>query len=181
MNPVDHVRYVVIQFSNRQTDRQCSLTVVATISISVKPRLSRATLPRARRRVSSRRGERVCCVVPRRSRTEHVALLAGVRSESIGLHRHLLVGHSSSHETCGRQLHAHEKHNGFLCFCITTYRAFGGVTARPDLESAQAAVLEAVEVPVDETSFQQPERRRSLTSARRRSRHSCICDAIEIQ
>jgi len=78
MNPVDHVR----RHLRRNQDPIIiltyffySLTVVVTISISVRPLPSAGTPPRVKRLVSLLPGELVCYVVPKRPRTEQLAYL----------------------------------------------------------------------------------------------------------
>lgn len=69
MNPVDHVRFLG-SMNTGVSNSLASPTVVVTTSISVRPLPSLGTLPRVKRLVSLLRGERVCCVVPRRRRTK---------------------------------------------------------------------------------------------------------------
>lgn len=82
MNPVDHVRLAISVKATVLTF--CSLTVVVTINISVKPQLSRGTRLVDKRLVLLRRGERVCYVVRKRRRTKG--------SESIGFWSCQLTG-----------------------------------------------------------------------------------------
>jgi hypothetical protein len=69
MNPVDHVRYPEPLLTTPTDKCFSSLTVVVTINILVKPRLSLATPHKVKRPVSSPPGELVCSAVPRRRRT----------------------------------------------------------------------------------------------------------------
>ncbi len=73
MNPVDHVRASKNQQIFTVANVLSSLTVVVTISISVKPRPSHVTLHKVKKPVLSRPGERVCSAVPRRQRIRVVA------------------------------------------------------------------------------------------------------------
>ncbi len=72
MNPVDHPHGGV---SDGRPNGCWDVTYLTqcyrvTTNISVRRRLSRGTPPRVKRRVSSLRDGRVCCVVPRRRRSK---------------------------------------------------------------------------------------------------------------
>jgi hypothetical protein len=87
MNPVDHVRLSRnFEMGKARANTFCSLTVVVTTSISVRPRPSPATPHKVKRPVSLLRGERVSCVVPRRPRTRCIVEYGGVYGVSKRLH-----------------------------------------------------------------------------------------------
>lgn len=87
MNPVDHVRRSRRhEVGTTKANTFCSLTVVVTTSISVRPRPSPATPHKVKRPVSLPHGERVSCVVPRRPRTRCIIEYGGVCGDSKRLH-----------------------------------------------------------------------------------------------
>jgi len=89
MNPVDHPHGGVSREANISMSRY-SLTPCSrvTINISVKLRRSPGTLPKVKRRVLLLRGERVCFVVPRRSRNKeaHESIMGLGFTDCIVLH-----------------------------------------------------------------------------------------------
>ncbi len=74
MNPVDHVSIIINYNIHSEINGLIyfwySLTVVVTISISVRPRPSRGMRPRVKRLVSSPPDGPVCCAVRKRPRNE---------------------------------------------------------------------------------------------------------------
>ena len=102
MNPVDHVRILILSLlarNNRISDKFSlySLTEVVTTSTLVRPLPWPVTPPEVKRPVLSLPGEPVCSVVPRRRRSKgyngwSLFLCDGLKNALLFAMRHMYLG-----------------------------------------------------------------------------------------